>query len=219
VSPLPFPALTGPGRRSRWRRSLIRRALTAGCLVGAGWLVVLEVRPPPPPIARVVTAAAPVEAGAVLTADDLTTSALPADDVQPGALTSLDDAVGRRTSSTLAVGETLTRTRLVPRSPAEGLPAGLVALHVLLADPLAADVLHPGQGVVVFPAPGGPALARAASVLATDPPARGTVAGLGADGARGVLLALPPEEAEDVLAGHGGLDGPVVVNVVAAAAR
>ena len=40
--------------------------------------------------------------------------------------------------------------------------------------------------------------------------------GWAAQGARGVVLALPADDAERVLAGHGGLDGPVVVNVVAA---
>jgi SAF domain len=194
---------------------VIRRVLVGTCLAGAVWLVVLEVRPPPPPAVRVVTAAAPVEAGAVLAARDLTTSDLPVVAVQPGALTSVDDAVGRTTASALAAGETLTRTRLAPRSPAEGLRAGEVALHVVLADPSAADVLYPGQDVLVFPTTGGPALARGGAVLATDPPLRESVPGLGAGGTRGVLLALPAGEAEAVLAGHGGLEGPVVVNLVA----
>ncbi len=195
---------------------MVRRVLAGTCLAGAAWLVVLEVRPPPLPVVRVVTAAAAVDAGTVLTTGDLTTSGLPAAAVQPGALTSVDVAVGRRTASALAAGETLTRTRLAPRSPAEGLGAGEVALHVVLADPAAADVVHPGQDVLVFPASGGPALARSGAVLATDPPPRESVPGLGASGTRGVLLALPAGEAEAVLAGHGGLEGPVVVNLVAA---
>jgi hypothetical protein len=41
--------------------------------------------------------------------------------------------------------------------------------------------------------------------------------GLGAEPAtRGVLLSLGAAEAQQVLARHGGLEGPVVVNVVAA---
>ncbi len=86
----------------------------------------------------------------------------------------------------------------------------------MLADPLAADVIRAGQDVLVFPAAGGPALTRRAVVLVADPPPREAVPGLGAQGARGVVLALPADDAERVLAGHGGIDGPVVVNVVAA---
>ena len=215
---LPFPALSGPGRRARWRRAVLRRVLAAGCLAGALWLVVLEVRPPPPPTVVVVAAARAVEAGTVLTAAQLTTTTVPVGAAQPGALTAVEEAVGRRTAAALAAGETLTRTRLAPRSPADGLPAGRVALHVVLADPRAADVVTAGQDVVVFPAVGGPPLAREAVVLATDPPAREAVAGLGADAPRGVVLALSADDAERVIAGHGGLEGPVVVNLVAAAA-
>lgn len=194
---------------------MLRRVLAAACLTGAVWLVVLEVRPPPPATVTVVSAAVPVEAGSVLTGSDLTTTSVPAGAQQPGAVTAVDDAVGRTTAASLAPGETLTVTRLVPRSPAEGLPPGRVALRVVLADPLAADVVRVGQEVLVFPATGGSALARGARVLAADPPPREALPGLGAEGARGVVLALPPDDAERVLAGHGGVDGPVVVNVVA----
>jgi pilus assembly protein CpaB len=212
----PLPGLTGPGRRARWRRSVVRRLVAAACLAAALWLVVLEVRPPPPPRVGVVTAARSLDAGSVLGAGDLATGSVRADSAPPGAITDVAEAVGRRSASGLAAGEVLTRTRLVPRTPAEGLAADQVALHVLLADPDAVDVVAPGQRVVVFPAAGGPPLARTATVLATDPQPAASVAGLPGDAARGVLLGLPAAEAERVLAGHGGLDGPVVVNVVAA---
>ncbi len=151
----------------------------------------------------------------MLTPADVTGRTVAVEAAPPGVLTAVSDAVGRRSATALVPGEVLSRTRLVPRSPAEGLSADEVALHVLLADPRAADVVRPGQRVLVFPAVGGPALARSARVLATDPPARETVPGLGDDSGRGLLLALPSAEAERVLAGHGGLEGPVVVNVVA----
>ncbi len=189
--------------------------LAGACLTGSVWLVVFEVRPPPPPTVTVVTAALPVEAGTVLTGGDLTTTPVPAGAQQPGALTAVGDAVGRTTAAALAPGETLTVTRLVPRSPAEGLPPGRVALRVVLADPLAADVVRVGQEVLVFPAAGGAALARGARVLAADPPTLEALPGLGGDGARGVVLALPADDAERVLSGHGGVEGKVVVNVVA----
>jgi hypothetical protein len=161
-------------------------------------------------------AAARVDAGGVLTDADLTTSSVPASAVPPGALTEVADAVGRRIAGALEPGEWLTRTRLVPRTPSEGLSRGRVALHVNLADPFAADVVHVGQGVLVVPAVGGEVLSRRAVVLAVDPPAVEGVPEIGAPvPSRGLVLALPPGEAERVLSGHGGLEGRVVVNVVA----
>ncbi len=214
----PFPGLTGRGRRARWRRGVLRRVAAAACLAGAAVAGLQVVRPPPEPTVEVVVAAARVEPGSVLRADDLVLTRVPESGRQPGALTATADAVGRRSGTALAAGEAVTATRLVPRSRAEGLPAGDVALHVGLADPAAADVLTPGQRVSVFPGPGGVALARDAVVLAVDPPERGSVTDLTAlsGPGRGVLLRLPEASAERVLAGHGGTDGTVLVAVVAA---
>lgn len=178
-------------------------------------MALAELRPAPPATVRVVAAAARVPAGAVLEADDVSVVRVPEAGVQPGALTAVEEVVGRRTAAGLAAGETVTRTRLVPRSRAEGLAPGRVALHVALADPVTADVVGLGQRVLVFSALGGQPLARDAVVLATDPPPAGDDPGPGG-GARGVVLALPATEAEQVLSGHGGLEGPVLVNVVAA---
>ncbi len=198
---------------------MLRRLAAAACLAGAVTAGLHTLRPPPEPTTQVVVAAASVRAGSVLRAEDLALVRVPAPARQPGALVETTEAVGRRTGTALAPGEALTATRLVPRSRAEGLPAGRAALHVGLADPAAADVLAPGQRVAVFPALGGEALARDAEVLAVDPPGRHSVADLGAGpgAARGVLLSLPEDSAERVLAGHGGTDGGVVVTVVAVA--
>lgn len=198
---------------------MLRRVAAAVCAAAAVSLVVAELRPPPPATVPVVAAASTVEAGALLGASDLTITEVPEGLAEPGALVTVDDAVGRRIAAALDVGETLTRTRLVPRSPAEGLGPGRVALHVGLADPAAADVVRVGQDVVVFPAMGGSPLATSAVVLSIDPPGREVVPGLGEPGARGAVLALAAEEAERVLSGHGGLEGPVVVNIVATASN
>ncbi|MGG5261082.1 SAF domain-containing protein [Phycicoccus avicenniae] len=211
----PFPGVTGRGRRARWRRSVLRRVVAALCLAGAAVAGLQVVRPPPPPTAEVLVASGPVPAGAVLTAADVEVVRVPVVARQPGALDAVGSAVGRRSASSLAAGEAVTRTRLVPRTAAEGLAAGSVALHVGLADPAAADVLAPGQQVAVFPAPGGPVLARDATVLAVDPPGGASVVDIGGGPPRGVLLALPSGSAERVLAGHGGTDGGVSVTVVA----
>jgi hypothetical protein len=67
----------------------------------------------------------------------------------------------------------------------------------------------------VYPVAGGPALALSAAVLAADPHPVDAAA-FGTTPARGVVLALTPTEADAVLAGHGSLEGPLTVTVVAA---
>lgn len=212
----PLPSVTGSGRRARWRRTVARRALSALLAAAAVGLVVAELRPPPPPSATVLVAARAVPAGTVLALGDVRAAATAVDAAQPGALTAVPDAVGRRVGAALAPGEALTASRLVPRSPVDGLPRGRVALHVVAADPASVDLLTPGIGVRVYPAVGGPPLARDARVLSTDPPdSRGDPWAADPGAGRGVVLSLSAVEADAVLAGHGALDGPVTVALVA----
>ncbi len=211
----PFPGLTGPGRRARWRRSVLRRVAAAGCVGGAVLAGLAVVRPPPAPTVSVVVAARAVPAGGVLGPADLTTARVPLPARQPGAVVDTAALVGRRVGAALAPGEALTATRVVPRTVAEGLRPGHVVLHVGLADPASADVLAAGQPVAVYPAAGGEALARDGTVLVVDPPPAVEALDLGGAGpVRGVVLDLPSASAARVLAGHGGLEGPVLVNVV-----
>ena len=213
----PLPGLTGPGRRARWRRGVLRRLLSAGLAATAVLLVVAELRPPPEPEAPVLVAARDVAAGAVLGAADLRVEGMPHHGVQPGALAAMTDAVGRRVGAGLVRGEALTASRLVPRGTLDGLPPGRVALHVVSADPASVDLLAPGSAARVYPAAGGPALAVGARVLAADPPERGGGVALSQASPRGVVLSLTAAEADAVLAGHGSLEGPVTVTVVATA--
>jgi hypothetical protein len=215
---LPFPGLTGPARRSRWRRRVLRRVLAAGLAAAAVLLVVRVLGPPPTPTVAVVVAARAVPAGSVLVDADLRVDHVPRDAARAGALPAGSPVVGRRVGSGLAAGEEVTASRLVPRGPLDGLPAGRVAVHVVSADPGAVDLLFPGQAARVYPAAGGPALAVRATVLAADPPATGgvgSVPGLAGAPPRGVVLSLTAAEADAVLAGHGSLEGPVTVTVVA----
>jgi SAF domain len=215
---LPFPGLTGPARRSRWRRVVLRRLLSAGLAAAAVLLVVRTLSPPPVPTTEVLVAAREVPPGSVLTEADLRVDHVPVDAARAGALPAGFPAVGRRVGSGLAAGEEVTASRLVPRGPLDGLPAGRVAVHVVSADPGSVDLLFPGQAARVYPAAGGPALAVRATVLAADPPATGGVGSVGSlSGAtpRGVVLSLSDAEADAVLAGHGSLEGPVTVTVVA----
>lgn len=213
----PLPGLTGPGRRARWRRRVLRRVLSASLAATSVLLVALQLRPPSEPVTPVLVAARDVAAGTVLAEVDLRVDHVPRDSVQPGALAAPTDAVGRRVGSGLAPGEVLTASRLVPRGALDGLPAGRVALHVVSADPAAVDLLAPGLAARVYPAAGGPALAVGATVLAADPPSRGGAASLTDAPPRGVVLSLSATEADAVLSGHGSLDGPVTVTVVASA--
>ena len=215
--PRPVPSVTGPGRRARWRRGVLRRLLSAVLASCAVALVVLEVRPPPPPTVTVLIAARAVPAGAVIAGSDLRVAVVRHDVAQPGALSAIPDAVGRRLGASLSPGEGLTASRLVPRGPVDGLPRGRVALHVVAADPASVDLLAPGVGARVYPAAGGPPLALAAEVLATDPvdPDPDPL-GSPSAGGRGVVLSLSAGEADAVLSGHGALDGPVTVSLVAA---
>ena len=197
---------------------MLRRLLSAALASGAVVLVVLEVRPPPPPTVTVLLAARAVPAGAVLAASDLRLAAVRYDVAQPGALRALSDAVGRRVGASLAAGEALTASRLVRRGAIDGLARGRVALHVVAADAASVDLLAPGQAARVYPAAGGPPLALAAEVLATDPvDADPDPLGSAGPPGRGVVLSLSAAEADAVLAGHGTLDGPVTVSLVAAA--
>jgi hypothetical protein len=125
--------------------------------------------------------------------------------------------MGRRVGAGLAHGELLTASRLVPRGALDGLPPGRVALHVVSADPASVDLLAPGLSARIYPAAGGPALAVAATVLAADPPGDSDSASLTDHPARGVVLSLTAAEADAVLSGHGSLEGPVTVTVVASA--
>ena len=211
----PLPGITGPGRRARWRRGVVRRLLSAALASAAVGLVVLELRPPPAPHVTVLVAGREVPAGAVLEAGDVGTRRVPSASVQPEALDDPAQAVGRRVGSRLVPGETVTASRLVPRNSREGLPSGRVALHVLTADPASVDLLVPGDDARVYPVAGGPALALRATVLAADPPPVDAAA-FGSTPARGVVLALTPTEADAVLTGHGSLEGPLTVTVVAA---
>jgi pilus assembly protein CpaB len=212
----PFPAVTGQSRRARWRRHVLRRVGAATLVAVALWLVIESLSPSPPPAVTVVAAVRPVAAGAMLGAGDLAPVRVPAGGAQPGALTAVDEALGRRLAGPMLPGETLTRSRLVPSSVAEGLPSGTVAVHLIAADPAVLGLLRPGHLVTLVPSSGGRPLARGATVLSTDPAVEADGLGLPAGSpARGLVVSLPAALGERVVAGHGGIDGPPVVNVVA----
>lgn len=214
MRPLPFPGVTGPSRRARWRRHVLRRLLAATFASTAVLLVITQVRPPAPSTSPVLVVRREVAPGSVLAPTDLRVEHTPSGALPPGALTDTADAVGRRVGSGLAEGETLTRTRLVPRSASEGLAPSRTALHVLAADPASMSLLHVGQRVVVYGPAGGPALTPRAEVLAIDPERGGDPFVAGELAARGVVLAVDSADVQGLLATDPAVGGPSVVHVV-----
>jgi pilus assembly protein CpaB len=127
------------------------RLLRAGLIAIAVAIVVTRLSPKPAPTTAIVAAARDLPAGAVLTAADLRTIALPPAVVPAGATTELAAVVGSQLSAPLRRGEPLTDVRLtdgVLRRPA----LGVVSAPVRLADSQAAQLLQPGQRIDVLAA-------------------------------------------------------------------
>ncbi len=216
MRPLPFQAVTGRSRSASWRRGIARRVLAAACLCTATLLVLTELRPAPERVVPVVVAQHDVPAGSVLRAEDLRAVRAAAAGVQPGSISDLTDPVGRRIGSALAAGEALTRTRLVPRSATDGLPASRTVLHVVVADPASVSLLRVGQRVRVYALGDGQVLSRDAEVLSTDPETpvqqfEGPTAS-----SRGVVLSVDSDDVEGLLTASEALAGAPVVHVIGA---
>ena len=144
-----------------------RRLLRAVLIVIGVAIVVARLSPKPAPTSSIVAAARDLPAGAILTAADLRTIAIPPATVPAGAATDLVAVIGSQLSGPLRRGEPLTDVRLtdgVLSRPA----AGLVSAPVRLADSQAAQLLQPGQRIDVL----------AASTAVAD----AGIAGSGSDG-------------------------------------
>lgn len=153
----------------------------------------------------VVVAARTLPGGAVLDAADLRLVQVPGDRAVVSAVGDPRLLVGRRLTSRVDSGEPLTTTRLVPRSPVDGAPAGTVAAHLLVADTRSLDLVSAGRRVSLFPDTGGAALARDVLVLSVDTPGRpgltGSLPGSHED-PRGLVLALEGADLERIFAGQ-----------------
>lgn len=175
-----------------------RRLLRALLILIAVAIVVARLSPKPAPTTAIVAAARDLPAGAVLTAADLRTIALPPEGVPAGATTEVAAVVGSQLSGPLRRGEPLTDVRLthgVLSRPA----AGLVSTPVRLADSQAAQLLQPGQRIDVL-----------AASTATDSTA--TTAGVVA--ADVMVIAIPVASAPpggSQIASDVGVEGALVV--------
>lgn len=211
------PELLGPSRRARWRRWVLRRVAAATCAVAAVVVLVGVVRPPPAPTTPVVVAARDLMSGTVLDAGDLRVVRVPREPPPVAGVAAPDRLVGRRLTSRLAGGERVTTTRLVPRTPSDGLPAGTVAAHVVVADARSLDLVSAGHRVTLFAEVGGAAIARDVLVLSVDTPDLASATGPlpGPDSlAKGLVCALSDADVDRVFAGQRPEGGPPLVLAV-----
>lgn len=208
----------------RWggRRRLLRdvqrlgrryRRWIGASLVAIGvWAALTVVAPPPPDTVSVAVAARDLAPGTRLEQSDLRTLEVPAA-TAPLTAVGVADAAGRVLAAARAPGEMLTTTTLRDTDLLRGLPDGLLALPLPLADPAGAGLVAPGDRVDVFasvPAADGSAVTvvgRGLAVLrapgmqpGTDEEwALGTGTGTGGDAT--VVVAVSSEQARAVVAG------------------
>lgn len=160
-----FHAITRPGHH---RSTLVRRALAAALVLVALGSMLLDARSADP---LVLTFAAPVPAGAVLTSADLAAVRLPAAIVPEGALTEVAQAEGKILAAGAAPGEVVTATRLVGPDLFTALVAeeppgeAFTMVPVPLAEPDILPMLRHGARVDVIGE--GPAIVAAGGRIVT----------------------------------------------------
>jgi pilus assembly protein CpaB len=184
--PLSLPEL----RRALSRhRSLLAAGLAAGAVASA----LSVVAPRAEAGISVLVAARDLPAGTALEAADLRPVLLPRALVPAGVLTAAAQATGRLLAAPVRRGETLTDIRLAGTQLLGGLPDGLLAVPVRIADAAAAALLSSGDRVDVLAAttsPGGPStalvVAADAAVLAVP-----SAVESGSEGALVVLATTP----------------------------
>ncbi|MGY1741723.1 MULTISPECIES: Flp pilus assembly protein CpaB [unclassified Blastococcus] len=185
-------------RRPRSVVHLLRQCL-AGLLAAGALVLALRPEPGPPPgedpAVAVVTAAADLPAGRVLTLADLAVARWPA--APGGAAGAPEDLVGRTLAGAVRAGEPVTDVRLVGSGLTSLLPAGTVAAPVRPADAAVGALPRAGDRVDVLATTDGEPRARlvaaGALVLLAAPPADDPGAGL-------LLLAVDAGTAADLAA-------------------
>lgn len=190
-------------RELRRAASWHRRVLAAGLAAGAVAAGLHAMEAPEPPTTTVVAAARDLDAGVAITSDDLRTVALPPDVVPTGALRPDTVVVGRLLAGPTRAGEVLTDVRLLGPALVDGLPAGLTASPVRVADADLVALVRPGDRVDVLAtaitgdAVGSDAEVVGAGLIVVAVPEVGT--GGFADGAL-LVVAAPPAVARSLAA-------------------
>src|SRR5829696_7098791 len=143
----PVPPSRSPAARARrflWRR---RHLLAALCLACAAPVTVTALRPPDPPVERVLTLTGDLPAGRVLTADDVRVRDVPAGTLPAGSLRDTGEAVGRPLAVGLTAGTALQPAMLTGPGLASAAPTGTVVVPVPVADAATARLAEPGQRI------------------------------------------------------------------------
>jgi Flp pilus assembly protein CpaB len=187
-------------RRAVRRHVLARRRLLAACCLGVAAAAALhEVAGPPPPTVPVTTVVRDLPAGAVLTADDLTTRPLPVEAVPAGA-SDAAAVVGEVLAAPVRAGEPLTDVRLVGDSLAAAHP-DLATMPVRLPDAGQAALLSPGDRidlVATDPQAGGSRVVAPDALVLAVPQARPDQAATAASPGALVVLGVAPLAVEGV---------------------
>lgn len=153
--------LVGSGRRPTWQRTRLRRVVSAALTATAVWLAMGAFLPQPAPRGvPIVVVTQDLMAGHVLTSGDLEVADWPRD-LSPGG-TASDPVVlvGRALGAGMSRGEPVTAARVRGPGLLAGVPAGLVAAHVRVADPAMAAMTSPGDRIDL--------ISSAGKVVATD---------------------------------------------------
>ncbi|MFB4311257.1 SAF domain-containing protein [Actinomadura sp. GTD37] len=132
------------------RLARLRRPLAALFAAAAAGLVLLALRPGPPPSVRVLAAARDLPAGKRLAPSDLQRVALPPSAVPAGALR---EGAGRVLAGPMRRGESLTDARVIGDALLQGYGPDTVAAPVRITDPAAVRLLRPGDRIDVLSAP------------------------------------------------------------------
>jgi pilus assembly protein CpaB len=144
-----------------------------GCLLLAALSATASERHPATSTTSIVVTKRAVAAGAVLVAADVSVANWPRAITPSGTVPDLATAIGRRTAGPLSAGEAITTTRLVSPALTSGLPPGLAAVAVSLANAGAAALIHAGDYADLIAAPtagGSPSIiAKQVRVLAVLP--------------------------------------------------
>jgi len=191
--------LVGAGRRQDWRRTRLRRAVTAGLVATAVWLAMSAFLPQPTPRGvPVVVVAQDLMAGHVLTRGDLGVAGWPADLKPGGAAADPATLVGKALGAGMSRGEPVTTARVRGPGLLTGVRPGLVAAHVRLADPAMGAMATPGDHVDLISSSGqivaAGVLVLAVDTDATDSGGWSATADTGPPG--GVVVAVSSDEAK-----------------------
>lgn len=191
-------ALVGSGRRSAWQRTRLRRVISAGLIATAAWLALSAFLPHRPPRGvPIVVVAQDLMPGHVLTRGDLAVADFPTDLIPGGSVADPGSLVGKALSAGMSHGEPLTAARLRGPGLLAGVPTGLVAAHVRLADQAMASMASPGDHVDLISSSGQLAAADVV-VLAVDAGSEGSTgwtASPGAQAPRGVVVVVASADA------------------------